>query len=131
MMVGGIALTTAGIIGVLVGSGLASTAANQIDVYCEPPGGGGPFICESRADETQQAAGIGVMIGGFVALAAGIPLWVIGSKRVPAKTEPAADTTPGTQTTPDAPATTPPPAAPATSLQLFVGPSSAALRVTF
>jgi hypothetical protein len=121
MMIGGIALTTAGIVGVLVGSGLASTAANQIDVYCEPPGGGGPFVCETRADETQQAAGIGVMIGGFVALAAGIPLWVIGSKRVPVKSD-----TPDANT-PDKPATP----APAASMQLFVGPSSAAVRVTF
>ncbi len=119
MMTGGIVLTTAGIIGVLVGSSLASTAANQIPIYCEPVGGGGPTICEYRDDSTQLAAGLGVMITGFVALGVGIPLWVIGGKRVPVKDPNAA---------PDAPSA---PAAPQTSMRLFVSPTGASVRVSF
>jgi hypothetical protein len=114
MMVGGILLTSGGIAGILIGAALASTAGNQIDVYCESPGGGGPFVCERRADATQLGIGYGVLIGGAVALAAGIPLWVIGGKRVPAKDE-------------AAPAAQPPSA----SMRLLVGPSSATLDVRF
>jgi len=115
MMVGGILLTSGGIVGILVGSALASTAGNQIDVYCESPGGGGPVVCERRADASQLAAGYGVLIGGFVALGVGIPLWLIGGKRVPAKGE-------------AAPAAPPPPSA---SMRLRIGPSSATLDVRF
>jgi len=115
MMVGGILLTSAGIVGILTGAAMASTAGNQIDVYCESPvGGGGPFVCERRADATQLAAGYGVLIGGVVALGAGIPLWLIGGKRVPANDE-------------AAPAAQPPSA----SMRLLVGPSSATLDVRF
>jgi hypothetical protein len=115
MMVGGILLTSGGIVGILVGSALASTAGNQVDVYCESPGGGGPFVCERRADASQLAAGYGVLIGGVVALGVGIPLWVIGGKRVPAKDE-------------AAPAAPPPPSV---SMRLLVDPSSATLEVRF
>jgi hypothetical protein len=112
MMVGGILLTSGGILGVLIGAALASTAGNQIDVYC--PGPGGPFVCERRADATQLGIGYGVLIGGVLALGAGIPLWVIGGKRVPAKDE-------------AAPAAQPPSA----SMRLLVSPSSATLDVRF
>jgi hypothetical protein len=119
MMVGGILLTTAGIIGVLAGSAVASTAANQIPIYCDSQFG--PTICETRADETQAAVGYGVMITGIVALGVGVPLWVIGGKRVPVK---------GDETTPKSPSTSAPPA-PQTSVRLLVSPTSAGLRVTF
>ncbi|TKD02270.1 hypothetical protein E8A74_29295 [Polyangium fumosum] len=119
MMVGGILATTAGIVGVLAGSAIASTAVSQIPIYCESQFG--PTICETRSDETQQAVGYGILITGVVALGVGVPLWVIGSKRVPVKSD---------ETTPDAPSTTPP-AAPQTSLRLLVSPTSAGLRVTF
>ncbi|MDC0742458.1 hypothetical protein [Polyangium mundeleinium] len=119
MMVGGILATTAGIVGVLAGSAIASTAVSQIPIYCESQFG--PTICETRSDETQQAVGYGILITGVVALGVGVPLWVIGSKRVPVKSD---------ETTPSAPSTTPP-AAPQTSLRLLVGPTSAGLRVTF
>lgn len=117
MMTGGIVLTTAGIIGVLVGSSLASTATNQIPVYCEPVGGGGPQICEYRDDDTQLGVGVGIMVAGFVGLGVGIPLWVIGGKRVPVKDQ-------------NAPAEGAP-AAPQTSMQLFVNPQGASVRLSF
>jgi hypothetical protein len=120
MMVGGVLLTTGGILGVLIGSAVATTAADQIPIYCNQPGFG-VTVCETRADETQLAAGIATLVTGFVAIGVGIPLWIIGGKRVPVKDKPA-DQQPTQQPTPEAPKT---------GLQLIVGPSSAALRATF
>jgi len=114
MMVGGILLTSLGIVGVLAGSAVASTAANQIPIYCDQ--GFGPTICETRADESQQIAGYSVMVAGLVGLAVGIPLWIIGGKRVPVKSDESA------------PAQAAPPQ---TSLRVLVGPSSAALHMSF
>jgi hypothetical protein len=116
MMIGGILLTTVGIGAVLVGSGLITTATNKIDVYCEGPSG--PSVCEQRDDKTQAAAGWGLLVGGVVAIGAGVPLWIIGSKRVPVKT----DSTSPTQSSPPSPAA---------SVRLLVGPSSAAVHVRF
>lgn len=115
MMVGGVLLTTGGILGVLIGSAVATTASDQIPIYCDQ--GFGPTICETRADETQLAVGVATLVTGFVAIGVGIPLWVIGGKRVPVKE----DGKPGD----------PAAAAPKTSLRFVVGPSSAALRGTF
>jgi len=114
MMVGGVLLTTGGILGVLIGSAVASSASEQIEIYCDQ--GGFVGVCERRTDEGQQAAGIAVLVTGFVALGVGIPLWVIGGKRVPIKDDAAPTSTTD---------------APKTSLELVVGPSSAALRATF
>lgn len=115
MMVGGVLLATGGILAVLIGSAVATTAQDQIPIYCDQ--GFGPTICETRADQTQLAVGVATLVTGFVAIGVGIPLWVIGGKRVPVKegnkpTEPAATT-------------------PKTSLRFIVGPSSAAIRATF
>lgn len=117
MMVGGVLLTTGGILGVLIGAAVASTASNQIPIYCDQ--GGFIGVCEYRSDKTQLAGGIVTLIAGFAAIGVGIPLWVIGGRREPIKT-------PG-----DKPTQQPAPEAPKTGLQLIVGPSSAALRATF
>jgi hypothetical protein len=119
MMVGGVLLTTGGILGVLIGSAVATTASNQINVYCNQPGFG-VTVCETRADETQLAIGVTTLVTGFVAIGIGIPLWIIGGKQEPVKDKPADQ--PTQQATPEAPKT---------SLELVVGPSSAALRATF
>jgi len=116
MFVGGIALTTAGIIGVLVGSGLASTASSQIPVYCDQ--GSGVTVCEYRTDESQQNAGIGLLIGGLVGIGVGIPLWIIGGKRVPVKED-------------GAPSDKPADGEKKTGLELLVSPKSAGVRLTF
>lgn len=114
MMVGGILLTTGGILGVLIGSAVTSTAADQIPIYCDQ--GFGPTICETRADETQLGLGIATLVTGVVAIGVGIPLWIVGGKKVPLVEKPAENAAPE---------------APKTSLELVVGPSSAALRATF
>lgn len=119
MMVGGVLLTTGGILGVLIGSAVATTASDQIPIYCNQ-GGFGVTICETRADETQLAVGVTTLVAGFVAIGVGIPLWVIGGKREPIKDKPA-----------DQPSQTAAPEAPKTSLEFVVGPSSAGLRGTF
>ncbi len=117
-MVGGVLLTTSGILGVLIGAAVTSTAADQIEIYCNQ--GFGVQVCETRTDETQQGIGIGVLVAGLAAIGVGIPLWVIGGKRVPVKDKPT-----------DQPSVAPAPDAPKTSLELVVGPSSAHLRATF
>jgi hypothetical protein len=118
MMVGGVLLTTSGILATLIGAAVASTAQDQIPIYCNQ--GFGPTVCETRDDETQLAGGVAVAITGLVAIGVGIPLWIIGGKRVPIKEKPEGQ-----------PSTTPAAEAPRTSLQLVVGPSSAVLRATF
>jgi hypothetical protein len=122
MMVGGVLLTLGGALGVLIGSAVATTASNQIPIYCNQ--GGFPTICETRADTTQLGIGVATLITGFVAIGFGIPLWLIGGKRVPVKDKPADQ--PTQQATP--PST---PEGPKTSLEVVFGPSSAALRATF
>jgi hypothetical protein len=117
MMVGGVLLTTGGVLATLIGSAVATTASDQIPIYCDQ--GFGPTICETRADSTQLAVGVATLVTGLVAVGVGIPMWVIGGKRVPVK-----------ETKPGDPAA-PPADAPKTSLQLVVGPSSAMLRATF
>ncbi|HRI69097.1 MAG TPA: hypothetical protein PK156_32930 [Polyangium sp.] len=114
MMVGGVLLTTGGILGVLIGASVATTAADQIPIYCDQ--GFGPTICETRSDEVQFGGGIATLVLGFVAIGVGIPMWVIGGKKEPVKGKPADQAAPE---------------APKTSLQFMVGPSSAALRATF
>lgn len=121
MMVGGVLLTTGGILGVLIGAAVASTAADQIPIYCNQPGFG-VTVCETRADTGQLAGGIVGLVAGVIAIGVGIPLWVVGGKREPVKEGKPADPT-------AAPSTSPAP--PKTSLELVVGPSSAALRATF
>jgi hypothetical protein len=115
MMIGGVLLTSGGILAVLIGSAVASTAGGQIPIYCDQ--GFGPQVCETRDDEAQFIGGVVTLVTGFAAIGVGIPLWVKGGKRVPVK-EGSGDQ----QAAPEPPKT---------SLQFVVGPSSAALRATF
>jgi hypothetical protein len=80
MMAIGITMTAAGAVAILSGLAALATANNRIDVYCD-----GGSICASRDDEGLQLAGGIIAIGGVVVGAAGIPLWVIGGRRVPLK----------------------------------------------
>lgn len=115
MMVSGIVLTSAGVLGVLIGSAVLASAQNKVDVYCEGGFGTGAYVCDQRDDEEQMTAGYGVMIGGAVAAAVGIPLWVIGGKKIPATDEPAKEQDKQTAMVP----------------VVTVGPTSATLRWSF
>jgi len=99
MMGTGIAFTGVGAVGILAGAIVYGTASNA---SCSTN-----FGFEIRCtDQSQQTAGAVVMVIGAVLLAAGIPLWVVGGKKVPDT-----DTQPSTA--------------------VVVGPRSAALRWTF
>jgi hypothetical protein len=79
MMVTGIVLTGVGVIALLSGA-IVYTSANtqeQYDNYC-----GGDFCTYENHDE-EKAAGVAVMIAGGAAIAVGIPLLVIGARKVP------------------------------------------------
>ncbi|WP_437611392.1 hypothetical protein WMF20_05770 [Sorangium sp. So ce834] len=108
LMLGGIALTAGGTIAFFAGTGLLASASERYEIYCDF--GGGTGICDTRTDGPRQVAGALVSIGGGIMLAVGIPLWIIGGKKVPATAE-----------APEEPAQT----------TLSFGPGSAALRTRF
>ncbi|WP_437968860.1 hypothetical protein WMF04_05980 [Sorangium sp. So ce260] len=85
MMLGGIALTAGGTIAFFAGTGLLASASERYEIYCDS--GGFTGICDTRTDGPRQLAGALVSIGGGVMLAVGIPLWIIGGKKVPATSE--------------------------------------------
>jgi hypothetical protein len=121
MMVAGILLTAGGAVGLIIGAAVTANASNQIDVYC-PNGSGSTFRCSTRDNESQKTAGYGLMIGSAIALAGGIPLWIVGGTKVPVKKDEPAG---GSDNPPAEPAKTS--AVPA----LLVGPGAAALKWTF
>ncbi|WP_437318353.1 hypothetical protein [Sorangium sp. So ce385] len=108
LMAGGIALTAGGTIAFFAGTGLLASASERYEIYCDF--GGSTGICDTRTDGPRQVAGALVAIGGGIMLAVGIPLWVIGGRKVPATAE-----------APEQPAQT----------TLSFGPGSAALRTRF
>ncbi len=114
MMGIGIAMTSLGIVGVLSGLASFATANNRIDIYCD-----GGFQCGTRDDEDLQVAGGVLMIVGGVFVAGGIPLWVIGAKRVPLKDGENPEKKPSEPSPPPAQAT------------LKIGPGSAGIQVSF
>ncbi len=73
MMVGGIVLLSVGGLGLVIGSSLALSSTTTCDFGgCSSSGG-------------SQTAGYGVLIGGAIAVAVGIPLLIYGVKKVPAR----------------------------------------------
>jgi hypothetical protein len=120
----GVGMVSVGAIGVLSGLAAFATANNRIDVY----GDGGQRI-GTRDDEDLQVAAAVLTISSAVVGVAGIPLWVIGGKRVPiegSEKEPAA---PGETQQRPGPAQPPPPPSPAATLRIL--PGGASLTVTF
>ncbi|HZF55161.1 MAG TPA: hypothetical protein VE093_41200 [Polyangiaceae bacterium] len=125
LMAVGIGMVGVGAVGVLSGLAAFATANNRIDVY----GDGGQRI-GTRDDEDLQVAAAVLTISSAVVGVAGIPLWVIGGKRVPLegseKNDPAA---PGETQQKPGPAQPPPPPSPAATLRIV--PGGASLTVTF
>ncbi|WP_437624342.1 hypothetical protein [Sorangium sp. So ce1151] len=108
LMLGGIALTAGGTIAFFAGTGLLASASERYEIYCDF--GGYTGVCDTRTDGPRQLAGALISVAGGVMLAVGIPLWIIGGKKVPATGE--ASRAPA-QTT------------------LSLGPGSAALQTRF
>lgn len=79
MLAGGVVMIAAGLAGVITGAVLVSTAVNRIDIYCDSPS----FPCAHMDDGTRKTGGALLMAGGAVVGALGIPLWIIGAKKVP------------------------------------------------
>jgi hypothetical protein len=116
-MVVGILATSAGAVGLLSGLAAFASANNRIDVYCD-----GGNRCGTRDDEDLQVAGAVLMVAGGVLALGGIPLWIIGARRVPLDPE-------GTKTPDGAPASPSSPPPPAATLR--IGPGTASFTVSF
>jgi hypothetical protein len=114
MMGVGITMVAVGAVGFLSGLAALAAANNRIDVYCD-----GGSRCASRDDTDLQVAGGVLMIVSGVVTIAGIPLWVIGGRRIPVNQEQEQmDPSKGTQSSETAPI-------------LRVGPGSASLSFSF
>ena len=84
MWVGGVLMVSGGIGAAIAGAALVSSATDRIDIYCDSPS----FPCAHRDDGGLKAGGIILMAAGAAIGAAGIPLWLIGSKYVPLSAQP-------------------------------------------
>jgi hypothetical protein len=101
MMITGIVLTSLGAIGIVTGAVMVARAESNI--IC---GGGGTLgSCDDSGD--RRAGGFAVMLLGAAGLGVGIPLTIIGARKVPARGQLPAEA------------------------GLRFGPRSASLRVTF
>jgi hypothetical protein len=80
MFVGGVLMVSGGLVGVIAGAVLVSSSANRIDIYCDSPS----FPCAHKDDAARKGAGAAVMTIGALVGAAGIPMWIVGARLVPA-----------------------------------------------
>jgi hypothetical protein len=79
MYAGGVAMVVVGLSSVITGAALISTSTNRIDVYCDSPS----FPCAHLDDTGRRNAGIAAMTLGAAMSAAGMSLWIVGSRLVP------------------------------------------------
>jgi hypothetical protein len=86
MMVTGIVLAGIGGLGFIVGVAVYSTAESRISDCAYVYDYGAYGSCDDDSDE-RQAAGIGMMIAGGALLAVGIPLAVVGGRKVSTKSK--------------------------------------------
>jgi len=109
----GIVGAVGGVVTLITGSILMSIAKDRIDVYRD-----GPAYCCAIDDAPLRNAGVALLVIGGITAAVGVPLWMIGGRRVPIRKS----------TTPDAIT----PKAPALRAPLLrVGASGAALSWQF
>ena len=107
MMVSGIVLAGAGAFALLIGGAIFS-AADRGQVVCDE------FGCRNESNDDQKTTGIALMIAGGAGIAIGVPLLIVGARKVPVESAPA-------QSEPSA----------ALRASLHVGPRSGALRLVF
>jgi hypothetical protein len=79
MWAGGIVAVAGGLAAVITGAWLVSSSANRIPIYDDTPS----FPQAYKDDALRRDGGAWLMAGGAIAGAAGIPLWIVGSKLVP------------------------------------------------
>jgi hypothetical protein len=87
-MVTGIVASGLGVVAVAVGGVLFSDAEQQSCTVVDGSSGGGSLdlrepesACGDR--DAQRTAAIGLLIGGGVGVAAGVPLLIVGARKVP------------------------------------------------
>lgn len=116
LMTAGIVASIGGVATLITGAVLMSVAKDRIDVYRD-----GPAYCCSIDDAPLRNAGIGLLVTGGIVATIGVPLWMIGGRRVPIHK-------PSMEKTEDSPA----PKTPALRLPLLrVGAGAASLSWQF
>jgi hypothetical protein len=106
MMVSGIVLSSVGLLGVIGGSALYSQPAVTYDCSCiDAP-------CDCGYQEGDNTAGTVLLVVGGVLAAGGVPLIIIGARKVPVEPEKKSE-------------------AAALVPEIGIGPSSASLRWSF
>lgn len=89
MVVGGVLLLSFGMVGLIAGSSMVgaheptSTNTTTPCVACPFDGGNGSSTPQVILKPGFQSAGIATLVGSVVAMGAGIPLIILGSKKVP------------------------------------------------
>ena len=89
-------MTAVGAVGVLTGIGVYASASNRQDIYCDD--GFSVYLCDRRDDGGRQVAGATMIVVSGVVAAVGLPLMLIGGKRVAV---PVAEETPVASTMPE------------------------------
>ena len=85
MMVSGIVLAAAGVVGLFAGAAVYAEAKRDEDriAPCAVPIEGGDPSCPSPPDrDDEKAAGVALMIAGGVGIAVGVPLLIVGARKV-------------------------------------------------
>lgn len=85
MFVAGIVTLSVGGVVALIGSAVLAGSGEEVQVYCDNPDGTpGSYPCRTTESTSGRGLGIGLLVAGGVGVAAGIPLFIIGGRRVPA-----------------------------------------------
>jgi hypothetical protein len=115
LMIAGVVASIGGVATLITGSILMSVAKERIDVYRD-----GPAYCCSIDDAPLRNAGITMLVIGGITATIGVPLWMIGGRRVPVR-----------KTTTEAPGGAPPRAPASVAPLLRVGARGASLSWQF
>ncbi|WP_156338384.1 hypothetical protein [Chondromyces crocatus] len=94
-------LTLAGAAGLVTSGIFLSYGTGRYEIYCDNGYNGAMYQCRNENDVGLVTAGWITLGTGLAAMAVGIPLWVIGGKRVPSKGQ----TTSGPASAPHPPVT--------------------------
>lgn len=82
MFVGGIVALSLGGVGLIAGSVLYGSGASKYDVYCTDEDGF-TNVCGEADDPDERGPGLALLVAGGVLVAGGIPLVLVGGRKVP------------------------------------------------